>query len=78
MSINLANDIKVKKPKYFNLEATLNCGQCFRWEQQDDGSYSGVVRGEFLNIATYGDTIAFKNTSEETVEKLWKDYINLN
>lgn len=78
MSVNLANAIKIKKPKYFNLEATLNCGQCFRWEQQDDGSYSGVVRGELLNIATYDDIIAFKNTSEETVEKLWKDYFDLN
>lgn len=77
MAINLANDIKIKKPKCFNLKATLDCGQCFRWSKELDGSYSGVAKGEFLNIAISDDYIVFKNTSEETIEKLWKDYFDL-
>lgn len=78
MSINLAKVIKIKKPKYFNLKATLNCGQCFRWKEENDDSYSGVVKGEFLNVATYDDIIVFKNTSEKAVEELWVDYFDLN
>lgn len=33
--------------KDFNLKQTFDCGQCFRWNKQEDGSYIGVV-GEYV------------------------------
>ncbi len=30
-------------PEHFSLEDTLTCGQCFRWERQADGSFSGFA-----------------------------------
>lgn len=30
---------------------TFECGQCFRWNKQPDGSYTGVVRGRVANVA---------------------------
>ncbi|MDR1136348.1 MAG: 8-oxoguanine DNA glycosylase [Clostridiales Family XIII bacterium] len=37
--------------KDFSLEHIFECGQAFRWEKTDDGSYSGVVSGALANIS---------------------------
>ena len=38
----------------FNLEHIFDCGQCFRWEKEADGSYTGVAEGKRpVNIAFY-------------------------
>jgi N-glycosylase/DNA lyase len=34
----------------FNLAATLECGQAFRWTRQPDGSYTGVVGKEVCTL----------------------------
>ena len=44
------NDIIVKDIKCLDLDLTLDCGQAFRWVKQEDGSWSGAVKGVFLNI----------------------------
>ena len=31
-------------PRDFSLKDTLSCGQCFRWEEREDGSFSGAVQ----------------------------------
>ena len=31
----------VKNVKDFRLDHVFDCGQCFRWEKQADGSYTG-------------------------------------
>ena len=46
----------LKNPRSFNLEHIFECGQCFRWNKQEDGSYTGI----------------FKNTRiDKEREKLW-------
>ena len=40
----------LKKPKCFELKDTFTCGQCFRWQENEDGSYTGVVRQNVINI----------------------------
>jgi N-glycosylase/DNA lyase len=41
-------EFKSKSP--IDLQQTFECGQCFRWSQNDDGSYSGVVDGEYVTV----------------------------
>ena len=36
--------------KDFNLDHIFDCGQCFRWEKQDDNSYIGVVNDSVVKI----------------------------
>ena len=38
-------------PGPFDLAATLTCGQCFRWEEGEDGSFSGVAGGRELTLS---------------------------
>lgn len=65
--------------KCLNLSLTLDCGEAFRWEEQPDGSWSGVAFGKYLNIKKdEEDRFILKNTSLEDFENVWKDYFDLN
>ncbi len=33
-----------------NIKHILECGQCFRWYREEDGSYTGVIKQGVLNI----------------------------
>ena len=43
--------------KNFDLEQTLNCGQCFRWKKTEDGSFIGAALGYDAVIYQNGDEI---------------------
>ncbi len=34
----------------FDPKHIFECGQCFRWHRQEDGSYTGVARGRVINV----------------------------
>lgn len=72
------NDIIIEGVKCLDLDLTLDCGQAFRWEKQNDGSWSGVVKGVFLNIDKKGDTVILKNTTVENYENIWKHYFDFD
>lgn len=38
----------------FNLKHTLECGQAFRWERAEDGTYVGVVSGHAVRLREAG------------------------
>ena len=37
--------------KDFNLDHIFDCGQCFRWSRQPDGSYTGIAMGKPVNVS---------------------------
>lgn len=74
----IGNDIVLENIRCLDLDLTLDCGQAFRWEKQEDGSWSGVVKGVFLNISKTDDTILLKNTTKENFENIWLDYFDFN
>lgn len=36
--------------KDFHPDHTLDCGQCFRWNKEPDGSYTGIASGRIVNL----------------------------
>lgn len=70
------NDIIINDVKCLDLALTLDCGQAFRWAMQDDGSWSGIVNGVFLNISKADDTVILKNTTKENFESIWMNYFD--
>ena len=75
----MGNDLIVSGIECLNLDLTLDCGQAFRWEKQDDGSFSGVAGGYFLNISENetGEYV-FKNTGEDAFYGFWVNYFDLD
>ena len=61
----------------FEPKHVFECGQCFRWLREDDGSYTGVVQGKVINVKKENDLIIFDNTNKEDFENLWFDYFDL-
>lgn len=62
----------------FEPEHIFECGQCFRWNKDSDGSYTGVVKDKILNVKKVNETIIFKNTNKEDFNEIWVDYFDLN
>ena len=81
-------ETKMKEQKYiltevksFELKDIFECGQCFRWNQEEDGSYTGVFGQNVLNVKKEDNQIIFKGICQgdikETVEKYFdmgRDY----
>ncbi len=65
----------------FDLEHIFDCGQCFRWERETDGSYTGVAMGAAVNMrlesADAEKTLIIDNCSEEDFDKKWRGYLDL-
>lgn len=61
--------------RVFEVGATLECGQCFRWERGEQG-YTGIAFGRRLHIWEEGDEIIFDSTPED-FENIWYKYFDL-
>ncbi|MBR4721321.1 MAG: DNA-3-methyladenine glycosylase 2 family protein [Clostridia bacterium] len=71
------NAIILENMPDFDLFHTFGCGQCFRWDYENDG-FSGVAMGHYLHIVQKDNKIIFKNTSRETFDAVWRDYFDLD
>ncbi len=72
--------IKIEKPIYFDLDETLNCGQCFRFKKYKDDFYEGVAKGAYLKIGVSkdGKYLLFEGASQDEVENIWLNYFALD
>lgn len=61
----------------FDLKNTFDCGQCFRWDEQEDGSFVGIVRGKRARLSCEHGQILLHDCTEEDFLHLWKDYFDL-
>lgn len=71
------NDIILENIECFNVELSLFCGQAFRWMKNEDGSFTGTVKGRVLNISQNENQIILKNTTKDDFENIWSDYFDL-
>lgn len=61
----------------FDPVQVFECGQCFRWNREHDGSYTGVVRGRVANVAFESGALVLDNVTFEEFEGIWFDYFDL-
>ncbi len=64
--------------KDFDLDHIFDCGQCFRWERQADGSYIGTAMGRITRMSCDGTELTIDNCSSEDVNNIWKKYLDLD
>jgi len=77
MKYSLKNEyIYVEDIGFFDLEKTLESGQCFRWKKADNG-YLGTAFGKTLYVEQEGETLKLF-CSLEDFESVWKDYFALD
>ena len=62
----------------FEPKHIFDCGQCFRWNKQEDGSYTGVVQNNVLNVKKDKGRVIFTGIGEENIEEICIEYFDLN
>ena len=72
------NSIIISQLNDFDLAETLDCGQAFRWKENEDKSFTGIVENKICNIKKENDLYILDNCSEEDFLNLWIDYFDLN
>lgn len=68
---------KIKNIDSFELKDIFDCGQCFRWNEEDDGSYTGVFKGNVLNVSKNDKEITFKGVCNGNIKDIVEDYFDL-
>lgn len=63
--------------KDFNTDHIFDCGQCFRWIKQADGSYIGPAMDRVVRVSYNEGTLTIDNSSEEDFNVIWKSYFDL-
>ncbi len=61
----------------FELEHIFDCGQCFRWNKQEDGSYIGVIKDGVLRVSKIKNNIVFEGMLEGDINSIVYDYFDL-
>ncbi len=70
------NEICIKT-NCFNLKYTLECGQCFRWNEVDNNTYIGVIKDRVLKVRQDKCNIYVTSNNMENLEKIVKYYFDL-
>ncbi|MEF9951548.1 MAG: DNA glycosylase [Clostridium sp.] len=66
----------IENPQDFKIKHTFDCGQCFRWNEQEDGSFIGVVSGRVIRAFESNGAVYFQGAKKEDIDLL-TDYFDL-
>ena len=70
-------EYKITGVKDFNNDHIFDCGQCFRWQRQEDGSYVGTAMGKVAKVSFSDGQLTIDNCTEEDFKNIWKSYLDL-
>ncbi len=69
--------IILQKVDSFKLKDIFECGQCFRWNLQEEGSYIGVIRQNVLKIKEEGENIIIEGIGNDKIAEIAEEYFDL-
>ena len=58
-----------------DLAETFECGQCFRWNAEEDGSYTGIAMDCPANMKLEGDRLTVTGYGSR---EFWQEYLDLD
>lgn len=67
----------IKNCKSFKVRDIFDCGQCFRWNEEPDGSYTGIFGHNVLNVKEEKD-IVITGICDGNIEDICKKYFDLD
>ena len=68
----ILENVKSFEPKHI-----FECGQCFRWDEEPDGSYTGIVKDNVINVKKVDNTVYFTSLGADDLKNLVDDYFDL-
>lgn len=67
----------LRNAKSFEPVHIFECGQCFRWNKEEDGSYTGVIKNSVINVKKLGKDVEFTGVCDENIKQICEEYFNL-
>ena len=67
----------LKDAKSFEPIHIFECGQCFRWNKQEDGSYTGIFKNNVINVKKENNNIIFSGICEGDIKEICTEYFDL-
>lgn len=61
----------------FDLPRIFECGQCFRWNTDENGVYTGVAFGRAAKIRQEGEKFIISGSAQD-FEDIWRGYFDLD
>ena len=68
----------INKQNSFELKDIFECGQCFRWNEQEDGSYTGIIKDGIINVKKENGVIIFTGMCNGKLKEIVEEYFDLN
>ena len=68
----------LKKDNSFELNHIFDCGQCFRWNKQEDNSYIGVIKNGVMRVSENEDNIIFEGFLEGDINSIVYNYFDFS
>ena len=77
--IKFINDkIYITNVKNFDLAQTLDCGQAFRWSQDQNGTWHGIAYGKHIELFYDNSDIVINSSNKTDFENIWRHYFDLD
>lgn len=70
--------VTVKDVKNFELKDIFDCGQCFRWQRQENGNYIGAAFEKVIEVEKKDNNVIIYNTNVKEFNEIWADYFDLH
>jgi N-glycosylase/DNA lyase len=70
-------EVEITGIREFDPIKIFECGQCFRWNREADGSYIGVAMGKAARVRRDGGGIFISGTVEDFLT-IWRAYFDLD
>jgi len=68
----------IENQESFELRDIFECGQCFRWNENEDKSYTGVINQGVLNVEKQGEKIIFTGKLDGDIKDIIRYYFDLD
>lgn len=78
MVIMKEQELKLDSINSFDLKNIFECGQCFRWNENEDGSYIGIVKNNIIKITQTNNNIIVKSYGKDDITELFNFYFDMN
>ncbi|GHU84520.1 8-oxoguanine DNA glycosylase [Clostridia bacterium] len=62
----------------FSLKNTLECGQCFRWNEDSEGSFWGIAGERYAKITQVDKALFVEEFGKESNPSFWQKYFSLD
>ena len=68
----------IENQNSFELKDIFECGQCFRWNEQEDGSYIGIIKNGVIHVKKDKNIITFTGMCNGNLNESVEEYFELN